>query len=242
MSITFSGVSNYMARPFTASDDDILLAARNVLTKRGPDGFSIKEVAKEVGLSRAAIILRFKSTHALKVASLEKMVQRFAAALELLPQTPSGDNLLRLAAFIGGHAGSRENSLRFFANYYSSNLHNRDLLNLEIKRGEALDAAISRVMPENALDRHSAVIAFRAHLSGTLMAWISLDDGDARPYLVRRTHEWLKLAGISFSQNVVEELLAPQVTKPAPMSAAPSRSKNPRDAKRPARRSKSKSG
>lgn len=228
-----------MGRPFTASDDQILLAARNVLTRRGPGGFSIKEVANEVGLSRAAIILRFKSTHALKVASLEKLVQQFATALETLPQTPSGDNLLRLAAFIGSYTRSRESSRRFFENYYASNVRDRELLDLERKRGEVLDTAISRVMPGSALERGSAVLAFRAHLSGSIMAWHGLEDADARQYLVTRTREWLRLAGMSFSEQVVEELLAREATRPARVNSAVSRSKATRAAKPRARRSKS---
>lgn len=195
-----------MARPFTASDDDILHAARTVIGRRGPDGFSIAEVASEVGLSRAAIILRFKSTHALKLASLEKMVEQFAVALDALPTTPSGDNLLHVAAFIGSYMHSRESSVRFFANYYGSNVQDRDLLKLEHQRGAVLDRAISRVMPETVLDGDSAVIAFRAHLTGSITTWLSLDDANSRRYLVMRTREWLKLASIPFSERTADEL------------------------------------
>jgi AcrR family transcriptional regulator len=34
-----------MGRPFTASDEEVLQAAARVLLRRGPDGFSIAEVA-----------------------------------------------------------------------------------------------------------------------------------------------------------------------------------------------------
>src|SRR5580700_6001256 len=124
-----------MGRPFTASDDDILNAAGKVIARRGPDAFSIAEVAADVGLSRAAIILRFKSTHALKVILLARMVEQFATRLKTLPQTPSGDNVLRLAAFIGGHVHSRQSLARFFSTY-STNTQHRDLLELELRRGE----------------------------------------------------------------------------------------------------------
>jgi hypothetical protein len=94
-------------------------------------------------------------------------------------------------------------------------------------------------MPESALERHSAVLAFRAHLGGSVMAWQALDDADARQYLVTRTREWLRLARISFSESVVEELSASQATKPAPVRAVPARAKATRAAKRRPRRSKS---
>lgn len=197
-----------MARPFTASDDDSLRATATVMARSGPDAFALAEVAKEVGLSRAAIILQFKSTHDLKVTLLTKLVERFAAALETLPQSPGGDNLLRIAAFIGTHVHSHENGAKFFANYFSSNVRHRDLLDLEVRRGEALGRAISKVMPEGAIDHDSAVIAFRSHRTGSIVAGLSRDDTDSRRYLVSRTQDWLKLVGIAFSEQLADELSA----------------------------------
>jgi TetR/AcrR family macrolide resistance operon transcriptional repressor len=213
-----------MARPFTATDDQILNAARKVISRRGPDGFSIAEVASEVGLSRAAIILRFKSTHALKLASLTHMVQKFANAIAELPSTPSGDNLLRLAAFIGSYVRSRESSAKFFARF-SANVQDRELAELETKRGDLLHKAVANVMPPVAIDHASAVLAFSAHLSGSILAWLARDDNDSRGYLVARTKEWLKLANVPFSEQVAEELMTPA---PPAAETAPTRTKSPR--------------
>ena len=218
-----------MGRPFTASDEDILHAAGKVIARRGPDAFSIAEVAADVGLSRAAIILRFKSTHALKVTLLARMVEGFASRLKALPQSPSGDNVLRLAAFVGSHVHSREGSARFFSTY-TTNVQDHDLRELERKRGEALFAAISNVLPEVAIDHASAVAAFSAHLGGSIVAWLAHDDDDSRGYLVMRTREWLKLAGIAFSEDVAEELLAAPAT-----SAAKKVVSKPRQRKKTAR-------
>jgi AcrR family transcriptional regulator len=196
-----------MGRPFTASDDQILRAAGKVMARRGPDGFSIAEVAADVGLSRTAIILRFKSTHALKVTLLTRMVERFCAALQTLPQTPSGDNVLRLAAFIGGYLRSRQRLASFFSTY-SVNIQDPELLELELKRGKALRSAIASVMPEVAIDRACAADAFAAHLTGTIMAWLAVDDDAPRRFVVRRTTDWLGLAGVPYSEALIEELAA----------------------------------
>jgi len=214
-----------MGRPFTASDDDILRAAGKVMGRRGPDAFSIAEVAAAVGLSRAAIILRFKSTHALKVTLLAKMVEEFARKLQTLPQTPSGENVLRLAAFIGTHLHSRHSSARFFS-AYNVNIQHRDLLELEHKRGEALRAAICSVLPEVAIEHRSAVAAFSAHLTGSIMAWLAQDDESPRSYLVMRTREWLKLAGIPFSEAAGTELSAPPAESSGTKVGSTSRHKN----------------
>jgi AcrR family transcriptional regulator len=220
MSITFTPVSKKaMGRPFTASDEDILQAARKVIARRGPEAFSITEVASDVGLSRAAIILRFKSTHALKVTLLARMVEEFSAALRELPQTPSGDNILRLAAFLGGCIHGRQRLARFFSSY-NTNIQERDLLELELRRGEALRAAVSSVMPAVAIAHDAAVAAFSAHLTGTIMAWLGGGEGDARHYIVMRTREWLALVGIPCSESVCQEPAQPTRAQRASRRAA----------------------
>jgi AcrR family transcriptional regulator len=194
-----------MGRPFTASDEEVLQAAAKVLLRRGPDGFSIAEVASEVGIGRTAIILRFKSTHALKMMLMTQFVEQFAASIAALPKLSGGDGLLQLAAFIGAKVHSRESGAKFFAGF-SANLDDPDLLRLEKKRGDMLCKAISAAMPKVAIGHDSAVNAFLAHLTGSIIAWLSTDDDDPRRYLVIRTKEWLDLAAISFDKKFAEQL------------------------------------
>lgn len=195
-----------MGRPFTASDEQVLQAAAKVLLRRGPDGFSVAEVASEVGIGRAAIILRFKSTHALKMILLTQFVEQFAVHIGALPKLGGGDGLLQLAAFIGSYVRSRENGARFFARF-SANLEDPDLTKLETRRGDILRKAISQTMPKVAIGHEAAVTAFLAHLTGSILAWISLEQSDSRGYLVARTREWLKLASIPFSDKVAQQLV-----------------------------------
>jgi len=79
-----------MARTQTVSDEEILQAARRVIHRRGYDAFTLSDVAEAVGLSRAAIILRFESTRGLKLRLATKMVHEFIARLEALPHLPLG--------------------------------------------------------------------------------------------------------------------------------------------------------
>src|SRR3546814_16091822 len=109
-----------MARPQIASDKQIFDAAERVFARSGPDAFTLAEVAKEVGLSRAAIILRFKSTQALKIMLMSRLHEKFIAFVDTFPKTPGGDQLLEIAASIGSRAGSRKGSSSYFAGYHSS--------------------------------------------------------------------------------------------------------------------------
>lgn len=209
-----------MARPQTVTDEEIFRAARAVIIRRGTDSFTLSEVAAEVGLSRAAIILRFKSTHALKVKLIGQMVDGFCQVLETLPRTPSGDHLLELAALIGGMISTPESLSGFFSRY-NANLQDEELAALEVRRGDALRAAISRVMPETSVSHEAAVNAFRAHLTGSIMEWPVLKGVNPRTHLVQRTTEWLSLAGISYSSQAADALQKPRVPAGPPPSRTP---------------------
>ena len=189
-----------MARTPSVSDEKILDVAQAVLSERGSHLFSVAEVANRVGLSRAAIILRFKSTEALKETLLERNVARFTGLVAELPKDPGGDSLLAIAAFIGRHLGSRAGSSAFFAEH-SDKIKKGDIAKLEWKRGEVLRQAIVTVMPETAITKDSAAASFSAHLTGSIYAWLSSDHPSAEQYLIHRTQEWLTLAGIEFSRG-----------------------------------------
>ncbi len=193
-----------MARSPTVSDEEILDAAKTVLYRRGTDAFTLAEVAATVGLSRAAIILRFKSTQELKITLLGRMVSSFTREVASLPKTPSGDNLLEFAAFIARRLTNVQGLSAFLDNHFS-NITEPALAELEKKRGAAWHKAISRVMPPTAIDHDAAVAAFSAHLSGTLLAWPGRGNETCLNYMLRRTREWLRLTGIPFTEKSVKD-------------------------------------
>ena len=210
-----------MVRPKLASDDEVLEAARQVMARRGPNGFTITEVAAEVGLSRAAIILRFKGTEELKAAMMSEMVAPLIRALDQVPDVPGGDSLLKVAESIGGHISSRAGSANYFSSY-SRNMQDRKMIELERKRGAAMREAISRAMPKTLIEHDAAVALFRAHLSGSILSWHGESSADdAKTFLIARTQQWLKLAGIPFTEM--------------PAAAAPNEVKAPKKPRKPAR-------
>jgi AcrR family transcriptional regulator len=189
-----------MARKQRASDDEILQAALRVIVRRGHDGFTLSEVAREVGLSRAAIILRFKGTAGLRIALTAYIVELFVKSMQTLPVARGGDGLLALVAFIGRLLPS-PGSLSAFMRTYQANIHDKELVALELRRAEALLSAVSLRMPATCIDHDSAVTAFLAHIGGTLMRWEVQIDQDACTYLVERTKDWLSLAQIPHDQH-----------------------------------------
>jgi AcrR family transcriptional regulator len=189
-----------MARPQTVSDDVILEAAQRVISRRGYEKFTLSEVADEVGLSRAAIILRFKSTRALKLLLTKQAVDHFVLALAGLPLARGGDSLVELAAFVGAKISDRDRLASFFR-MHRSNLDDDGLAALELKRANAWRKAIADRMPKTAVAHEAAVAAFAAHLSGSILARENETGVSAEAFLIERTKVWLKLTQIPFTQR-----------------------------------------
>ncbi|CAN7630548.1 TetR/AcrR family transcriptional regulator [Phenylobacterium sp. LjRoot225] len=184
-----------MARPLSATDDQILEAAQEVLLRRGLDGFSVSEVAREVGLSRTAITLRFKSGDELKRTLVRRRVAQYEAQVMALDVEQGSAGLLAIVDMIAEKAGSRDKFSSFMLRY-TSNIKDPILLELEQRRGQILRTAIAKVMPETAIDKSAAVDAFMANITGSLLNWQPSHDMDARQFLRERTFNWLRLVGI----------------------------------------------
>lgn len=82
-----------MPRPKLKSDDEVLGAASAVLKRCGPMSFTLNEVAKEVGLSRAALIQRFTNRDTLLVRMMERSVAQVQIHLDAMPAAPGPDGL-----------------------------------------------------------------------------------------------------------------------------------------------------
>lgn len=74
-----------MPRPKLKSDDEVLEAATVVLKRCGPIEFTLSGVAKEVGLSRAALIQRFTNRDTLLVRMMERGVEQVRHYLNAIP-------------------------------------------------------------------------------------------------------------------------------------------------------------
>jgi AcrR family transcriptional regulator len=126
-----------MARPLSATDDEILQSAQQVMHRRGFEGFSLSEVAREVGLTRTAIALRFKSTDELKRTLIKRSMADFEARLADLELQQGAASLLAIADRIAEMAGSQDK----FSGYmlrFSSNIKDPVLLEVEERRGMIL--------------------------------------------------------------------------------------------------------
>lgn len=188
-----------MARPQIASHDMILDAANRVLDREGMDAFTLAAVAREVGLTRAAIAFRFTNAQNLKLQALEARVARFAATIAAQDLPNGGTGLLQLARLIGAMAHNPRNLVAYIASS-QANMADPDLRALEARRGAILRAAIARAMPPEVPDLAGAVEMFAAHLTGSLIAWSASDEPDGAQFMAHRTRAWLRMTRIAFDE------------------------------------------
>ncbi len=184
-----------MARPQSVSDDEILDAAERVLDEMGHDRFSISEVARQLGLSRAAITFRFEGPDALRRLALARKVARMERHIDGWTIEPGAAGLLEIAGRIGVMAGGRAGFARSMLRF-SDNLDDPVAREVELHRGDIVRAAIAKAMPDTAVARTEAIDAFMAHVTGSLVAWQASTGIDAETFLRQRTLVWLRLTGI----------------------------------------------
>jgi AcrR family transcriptional regulator len=184
-----------MARPLSVTDDQILEATERVVARFGAHRLTISQVARDVGLSRAAITLRFTGADALKRLVMERMVNRFEADLAAMRIDHGASGLLAIAEMLGGKLKSREQFSSFWVRF-TSNIHDPIMLEMEERRGGALRSLIAGVMPETAIGKEEAVDLFMALMIGSMMNWQVGDHPDAGAFLRERAQAWIRLAGI----------------------------------------------
>lgn len=184
-----------MARPLSVTDDNVISAASAVVNRVGFDGFTISEVAREVGLTRAAITQRFGDAGKLKTLVRLEKAERFEHMLAELRAAPGPDGILEIAAFLGNLVGSRTN-LSLFMQEYSASIDDKVRMEVEHRRGLAMRNAIIRVMPPCNVEPDIAAELFQSFMSGSMLSWQATRSGDAQCFLRERARQWMQMMGL----------------------------------------------
>lgn len=184
-----------MARPRTASDQDILRAAFTAITRLGPARLTLADVAREAGLTPAALVVRFGSKRALLLAAAADAAggdafifpglrARHASPLEAL------DGLADcLADLFGGTPESVSHNLAFTqAELADAEFHRhalrgsqgmragiRQLVRDAIAKGELRQCDASRLAAALQATLTGSLIGWATHRQGGLAAWLRRD-------------------------------------------------------------------
>ncbi len=125
-----------MPRPKLKSDDEVLEAATVVLKRCGPIEFTLSGVAKEVGLSRAALIQRFTNRDTLLVRMMERGVEQVRHYLNAIPIGAGPQGLWEFLQVLVRSMNTRNDfSVNYLISWYE--LQVPELRTLAIQRNRA---------------------------------------------------------------------------------------------------------
>lgn len=138
-----------MPRPKLKSDDEVLEAATVVLKRCGPIEFTLSGVAKEVGLSRAALIQRFTNRDTLLVRMMERGVEQVRHYLNAIPIGAGPQGLWEFLQVLVRSMNTRNDfSVNYLISWYE--LQVPELRTLAIQRNRAVVEGIRKRLPPGA--------------------------------------------------------------------------------------------
>jgi AcrR family transcriptional regulator len=180
-------------RPRQASDDDILRAAFRAITRVGPARLTLADVAREAGISAAAVVQRFGSKRALLLAAAADAAGGDAyifPALRARHRSPVAA-LLGLAdcmTLLGVTPQAVANNLAFFQmDLTDPDFHRHALAGSNGMRA-GLRALVRDAIRAGELRRCNAArlaAALQAVINGSLLAWAVHREGDLVAWIRR---------------------------------------------------------
>lgn len=160
-----------MPRPKLHSDAEILRKAKVVLLREGPVAFTLSDVAKAVGMSRAALIQRFQDKATIHRRIMEEMTGEFRAFFAALHGERDIQSLWTfLKDMIEGmdaEAGKESYLLLFWGDIVDPHLRA-----LADERNELFRQAIEKRTPVRPHDPEAVSGLIQSVLQGAYMRWM----------------------------------------------------------------------
>lgn len=176
-----------MPRPKTVSDEEVLGAALDVMSSSGMI-FTMSDIARHVGLSRATLIQRFGDRNSIlrRIAELE--VEETRSWLNGLPASQGDDELWNFLELIVSSMGQGDG---FSARVQIAAFESRDprLRTLADQRYSLVQKAIAARLPNNT-ERLEMAKHLHAVIAGATMQWVVTDGSEGLSEFVLRRLRW----------------------------------------------------
>lgn len=169
-------------RPKLHSDAEILEAARTVLVRQGPTAFTLSDVAQAVGISRAALIQRFKDKTTLHRKVMELMTQEVR---DYFAATPVEPGLQPLWAFLKTMVAGmdREVGSAAFLQLFLGDLSAPDLQALAQERNALVRQAIEQRLPPGTAEAPLTAGLIQSVIQGAYMRWMVGREGHLTDFM-----------------------------------------------------------
>lgn len=180
-----------MPRPKLHSDETILAAAQQVLLTKGPSGFTLSDVANAVGISRAALIQRFKDKDTLHLKVMERATQEVRDYFEARPREVGLDPLWVMLKDLIEGLGEGEGFAGYLLLEWSDVVDDR-LNALARERSALVLGAIYDRLPAGPCDPTVAAGLIQAVIQGASMQWLINREGALNAYVAAQTRRMLE--------------------------------------------------
>ncbi len=184
-------VTGAVPRPKLHSDEAILDAAMEVLLRRGPADFTLNDVAVELGMSRAALIQRFKNKDTLYRRVMERSGEQRREYLAGMPVEVGPRGLWRFLVELVAGMGSGE-GLDSYLLIAWKDLGVTTLWRMAHERNLMVREAIAARLPALA-DRDEVAAVLQDVIAGATMQWMVERQPSLTRYVLERVRRVLRL-------------------------------------------------
>lgn len=181
-----------MPRPKLHSDEFILDTALGILLQKGPSAFTLSDVADAVGISRAALIQRFKDKATLHRKVMERNTQEvrdyFKGANPESGLDPLWTMLKNLIAGMGSGAGMEGYLLLLWGDVQEPSLRA-----LAAERNRLVVKAIEVRLPAGPRPIQQTAQMIQTVIQGSCMQWLVEPEGELAAFMTEQTRALLSV-------------------------------------------------
>jgi AcrR family transcriptional regulator len=183
-----------MPRQKSISDEELLERALTVIAAAGPGGFTLADIAKDVGVAPATLLQRFGDKQTLIERAFARDNERFVAWLEDLPPEKGANAVIRIyveATKLFGENPSMADHLLWLREDIRNPVFNR----LALRRFKLFRAEIVKRLPPMRIAADKAARLLDAQHHGAVIQWALEPRGRLADFVTSALKDWFRLSG-----------------------------------------------
>jgi AcrR family transcriptional regulator len=183
-----------MSRRKSISDEEILDRALPLMAREGPAGFTLAQLAREIGVAPATLLQRFGDKRTLVERAFSRDNERFVAWIEDLPESVGADVVVQIYTDATKLFGDNPN-LADHLLWLREDIRDPVMNRLALQRFKMFRAAIVKRLPPMRVPANTAARLLDAQFHGAVVQWALEPKGRLADFMARSLRDWFRLAG-----------------------------------------------
>lgn len=184
-----------MPRRKSISDDDILDHALPIMVAAGPAGFTLADLAKEVGIAPATLLQRFGDKQTLIERVFARDNERFVVWLKTLPDGVGADVVIRIYSDATNLFGD-DPSMADHLLWLREDIRDPALNRLARHRFKLFRKEIVKRLPPLPIPANRAARLLDAQYHGAVVQWALEPRGKLSDFVTRSLKDVFRLCGL----------------------------------------------